>query len=174
MPTDSLSQLDFFWFIASIPALSIGHGFGIIPAPGSFVAGMQRAHFAFPERRPGSKQRTSAFPVPPNKSSETPSKISCVPPKKQPLALGAVSARSSVPQLQGQKRRKKMYQNRVHLIGYLGKNPEHKSVRASDRKYAVLSLATQPSWKNADDEWAQKTSTRPRPSRFDSVCYPMA
>ena len=35
-----------------------------------------------------------------------------------------------------------MYQNRVHLSGYLGKNPEHKSVKTTDRKYAVLSLAT--------------------------------
>ena len=50
-----------------------------------------------------------------------------------------------------------MYQNRVHLIGYLGKSPEHKSVRASDRKYAVLSLATQRSWKGADEEWHSKT-----------------
>jgi single-strand DNA-binding protein len=50
-----------------------------------------------------------------------------------------------------------MYQNRVHLIGYLGKNPEHQSVRASDRKYAVLSLATQRSWKGADEEWHSKT-----------------
>jgi len=47
--------------------------------------------------------------------------------------------------------------NRVHLIGYLGKNPEHRSVRASDRKYAVLSLATQLSWKSADEEWHSKT-----------------
>src|SRR5258707_15765552 len=45
----------------------------------------------------------------------------------------------------------------VHLIGYLGKNPEHKSVKASDRKYAVLSLATQRSWKGADEEWHSKT-----------------
>jgi single-strand DNA-binding protein len=50
-----------------------------------------------------------------------------------------------------------MYQNRVHLIGYLGKNPEHKSVPASDRKYAVLLLATQRSWKGADEEWHSKT-----------------
>jgi single-stranded DNA-binding protein len=42
-------------------------------------------------------------------------------------------------------------------MGYLGKNPEHKSVKASDRKYSVLSLATQRSWKNTDDEWASKT-----------------
>jgi single-strand DNA-binding protein len=50
-----------------------------------------------------------------------------------------------------------MYQNRVHLIGYLGMSQEHKSVRASDRKYAVLSLATQRSWKGADEEWHSKT-----------------
>jgi len=43
--------------------------------------------------------------APPKKSSETPSKISCVPPKKQPLALGAASTRFQVPQFQGQKRR---------------------------------------------------------------------
>ena len=50
-----------------------------------------------------------------------------------------------------------MYQNRVHLIGYLGRNPEQKPVRGSDRKYAVLSLATQRSWKGADEEWHSKT-----------------
>jgi len=44
--------------------------------------------------------------APPKKSSETPSKISCVPPKKQPLALGAASTRFQVPQFQGQKREK--------------------------------------------------------------------
>ena len=56
-----------------VPTVSIGHGFGIIPAPGSFAS--------------------SAFPVPPNKSSEKPPKISRVPPKKQTLALGAASSR---------------------------------------------------------------------------------
>ena len=50
-----------------------------------------------------------------------------------------------------------MYQNRVHLIGYLGKNSEHTSAKASNRKYAVLSLATQRSWKGADEEWRSKT-----------------
>ena len=49
-----------------------------------------------------------------------------------------------------------MYQNRVHLIGYLGKNPEHKSVKTTDGKYAVLSLATQRSWKDPDEEWHSK------------------
>jgi len=47
--------------------------------------------------------------------------------------------------------------NVIHLIGYLGKNPEHKSVKASDRKHAVLSLATQRSWKGADEEWHSTT-----------------
>ena len=50
-----------------------------------------------------------------------------------------------------------MHANVVDLICYLGKNPEHKSVKASDRKYAVLSLATQRSWKGADEEWHSKT-----------------
>src|SRR3981189_637552 len=50
-----------------------------------------------------------------------------------------------------------MHINVVHLIGYLGKNPEHKSVKASDRKYTVLSLATQRSWRGADEEWHSKT-----------------
>ena len=74
----------------------------------------------------------------------------------QPLAWGAVSTRFRVPQLQGQKRRNNMYVNVVHLIGYLGRNPEHKSVRATDRKYAVISLATQRSWKGADEQWHSK------------------
>jgi hypothetical protein len=84
-------------------------------------------------------------------------KISCVPPKKQTLALGAVSARSEVPQLQGQKRRNKMYQNRVHLIGYLGKNPEAKTAKQSQRKYTLYSLATKRAWKGADEESHSKT-----------------
>lgn len=50
-----------------------------------------------------------------------------------------------------------MYQNRVHLIGYIGKNPEHKSAKKTDRKYTVLSLATKRAWKGADEEWHSKT-----------------
>jgi single stranded DNA-binding protein len=84
-------------------------------------------------------------------------KISCVPPEMQTLALGAESARSEVPQLQGQKRRNTMYQNRVHLIGYLGRNPEQKSAKQSGRKYTVFSLATKRAWKGADEEWHSKT-----------------
>ena len=50
-----------------------------------------------------------------------------------------------------------MYQNRVHLIGYLGKNPEHKSAKQTGRKYTVFSLATKRAWKRADDQWHSKT-----------------
>lgn len=50
-----------------------------------------------------------------------------------------------------------MYQNRVHLIGYLGKNPEQKSAKQTDRKYTVFSLATKRAWKGADEEWHSKT-----------------
>src|SRR5258708_2040667 len=123
--------------LASVSTLSIGHCFGIIPAPGSFAA--------------------SAFPVPPNKFSETPLKISCVPPQKQPLALGAASTRFPGAPITRAETEKDMHINVVHLIAYLGKNPEHKSVKASDRKYAVLSLASQRSWKGADEEWHSKT-----------------
>jgi len=50
-----------------------------------------------------------------------------------------------------------MYQNRVHLIGYLGKNPEAKTTKQSQRKYTVFSLATKRAWKGADEEWHSKT-----------------
>jgi len=49
-----------------------------------------------------------------------------------------------------------MHINAVPLIGYLGKNPERKSVKATDRKYAVLSLATRRSRKSAEEEWHSK------------------
>jgi hypothetical protein len=65
--------------------LSIGHGFGGIPAPGSFAS--------------------SAFPFPPKNSSRTASKSFRAPPEMQTLALGADPSRFRVPQLQGQKRR---------------------------------------------------------------------
>ncbi len=50
-----------------------------------------------------------------------------------------------------------MYINVVHLVGHLGKTPELKTVRGTDRKYAVLSLATQRSWKGADEQWRSET-----------------
>jgi single-stranded DNA-binding protein len=50
-----------------------------------------------------------------------------------------------------------MYQNRVHFIGYVGKNPEAKTAKQSQRKYTVFSLATMRAWNGADEEWHSKT-----------------
>jgi hypothetical protein len=95
-------------FILRVPsALSIGHGFGGIPAPCSFGS--------------------SAFPFPPKKSPGTTQEIFRAPPEMQTLALGADPSRFRVPQLRGQKKEtEKMYENRVELMGFLGKNPESK------------------------------------------------
>src|SRR5467141_1837079 len=75
--------------IVPIPTLSIGHGFGGIPAPCDFGS--------------------SAFPFPPQKTSGTTEKFFCAPPEMQTLALGAVPTRFSVPQLQGQKMEKQSH-----------------------------------------------------------------
>jgi len=49
-----------------------------------------------------------------------------------------------------------MYENKVQLIGYLGKNPEHKTTKQTGRTFALLSLATQSAWKDANEEWQRK------------------
>ena len=44
------------------------------------------------------------------------------------------------------------------IIGFVGADPEQRQARNNNRsKFTVLSVATQRSWKNADDEWASKT-----------------
>jgi hypothetical protein len=71
------------------------------------------------------------------------------PPIKQPLALEAEAARFFVPQENGaRKRRKFSYVLPITLVGFVGSDPE---------QFTVLSVATQRSWKNADDEWSSKT-----------------
>jgi len=50
-----------------------------------------------------------------------------------------------------------MYLNHVQLIGFLGKDPEKRQVRGNGATYAVLSVATQQSWKDTNDEWQSKT-----------------
>jgi single-strand DNA-binding protein len=58
----------------------------------------------------------------------------------------------------GQKRRFKMsYLNSVTLVGFVGADPEQRQAKGNGSKFTVLSLATQRSWKNADDEWSSKT-----------------
>ncbi len=50
-----------------------------------------------------------------------------------------------------------MYLNSIQIIGFVGKDPERRQVRGNGAAYAVLSVATQRSWKNAQDEWQSKT-----------------
>ena len=47
--------------------------------------------------------------------------------------------------------------NHVQLIGFLGKDPEKRQVRGNDTNFTVLSVATQQSWKDSNDEWQSKT-----------------
>ena len=50
-----------------------------------------------------------------------------------------------------------MYLNHVQLIGFLGKDPEKRQVRGNGANFTVLSVATQQSWKDANEEWQSKT-----------------
>ena len=49
-----------------------------------------------------------------------------------------------------------MYQNRLSLIGFSGREPEQKFTK-NGTPYAVLSLATKTSWRNDQDEWESRT-----------------
>jgi len=50
-----------------------------------------------------------------------------------------------------------MYLNHVQLIGFLGKDPEKRQVRGNGANFTVLSVATQQSRKDSNDEWQSKT-----------------
>jgi single stranded DNA-binding protein len=50
-----------------------------------------------------------------------------------------------------------MYLNHVQLIGFLGKDPEKRQVRGNGASFTVLSVATQQSWKDSNDEWQART-----------------
>ena len=51
------------------------------------------------------------------------------------------------------------YLNSVTIIGFVGADPEQRQARNNNNgsKFTVLSVATQRSWKNTDDEWASKS-----------------
>jgi single-strand DNA-binding protein len=49
------------------------------------------------------------------------------------------------------------YLNSVSLIGFVGSDPEQRQARNNGAKFTVFSIATQRSWKNAEDEWVSKT-----------------
>jgi single stranded DNA-binding protein len=48
------------------------------------------------------------------------------------------------------------YLNAVTLVGFVGADPEQRQAKGNGSKFTVFSLATQRSWKNADDEWSSK------------------
>ncbi len=48
------------------------------------------------------------------------------------------------------------YLNSVSLIGFVGADPEQRQAKGNGAKFTVLSVATQRSWKNAEDEWVSK------------------
>jgi single-strand DNA-binding protein len=75
----------------------------------------------------------------------------------QTLVLGADPSRFQLPQLQGEKETQQMYENRVELMGFLGKSPESKSTKKTGRTLAVLSLATKTWWKDKDEQPQEKT-----------------
>jgi single-strand DNA-binding protein len=47
--------------------------------------------------------------------------------------------------------------NSITLVGFVGSDPEQRQAKGNGSKFTVLSVATQRSWKNADDEWSSKT-----------------
>src|SRR6266581_4442404 len=47
--------------------------------------------------------------------------------------------------------------NSVTLVGFVGSDPEQRQAKGNGAKFTVLSVATQRSWKNPDDEWTSKT-----------------
>jgi single-strand DNA-binding protein len=47
--------------------------------------------------------------------------------------------------------------NSIQIIGFIGRAPERRQVRGNGVAFTVLSVATQRSWKIADDEWPSKT-----------------
>src|SRR5580693_7520177 len=53
------------------------------------------------------------------------------------------------------------YLNAVTLVGFVGADPEQRQARNGGAKFTVLSVATQRSWKNADDEWSSKNRVAP-------------
>jgi len=49
------------------------------------------------------------------------------------------------------------YLNSITLVGFVGSDPEQRQAKGNGSKFTVLSVATQRSCKNADDEWSSKT-----------------
>src|SRR5713226_2109408 len=46
--------------------------------------------------------------------------------------------------------------NSITIVGFVGADPEQRQARNNGSRFTVLSVATQRSWKNAEDEWVSK------------------
>jgi single-strand DNA-binding protein len=77
------------------------------------------------------------------------------PPEKHLLVLGAAPTRFPVPEINGQNKEKRMYLNRITLIGFIGSDAERKA--ANSTNIAIFSLATKRSWKNDAGSWESRT-----------------
>jgi len=64
------------------------------------------------------------------------------------------------------------YLNSITHRGFVGSDPEQRQAKGNGSKFTVLSVATQRSWKNADDEWSSKrvASSRCVPATFGRAC----
>jgi single-strand DNA-binding protein len=62
-----------------------------------------------------------------------------------------------VPQENGAKKENDMYLNSVTIVGFAGADPEQRQAKGNGTQFTVLSVATQRSWKNAEDEWVSRT-----------------
>ena len=88
------------------------------------------------------------------------SRTTQVPPIKHPLALGAAASRFWVPQKNGAEKGDIFMSYSVTIVGFVGADPEQRQARNNGSKFTVLSVATQRSWKNEEDEWVSKVEWR--------------
>jgi hypothetical protein len=70
--------------------------------------------------------------------------------------LEAAASRFWVPQKNGAEKGDIFMSYSVTIVGFVGADPEQRQARNNGSKFTVLSIATQRSWKNAEDEWVSK------------------
>ena len=49
------------------------------------------------------------------------------------------------------------YLNSITRVGFVASDPEQRQAKGNGSKFTVLSVVTQRSWKNGDDQWSSKT-----------------
>src|SRR5664279_2127185 len=93
------------------------------------------------------------------------SPTSLVPSQNAAVCLGSSGPRFWVPQENGTEKgdSKMSYLNSVTIVGFVGAHPEQHTTVNNGSKFTVLSVATERSWKNQNEEWNSKTE-------WHSVC----